>query len=102
MEQSGFDFEEQLKLLMSGDVWRWNQKNACWDRLTHLIVENVNPIAELHNAVAWAGSQKQWADDHGISYAYVSDVLQGKREPGDKVLDALGLVKVVTYQRRPE
>ena len=65
-------------------------------------MENIDPIAELRNAVAWAGSQKQWADDHGISYAYVNDVLLGRREPGEKMLDALGLVKVVTYQRKPE
>lgn len=43
------------------------------------------------------GSQKLWAERHKISPAYVSDVLRGNREPGDSILKALQLRKVVTY-----
>lgn len=42
-------------------------------------------------------TQAEWARTHGISAAYVSDVIQGRREPGEKILKALGLEKVVTY-----
>lgn len=43
------------------------------------------------------GSQKLWAERHKISPAYVSDVLRGKRDPGESILKALQLKKVVTY-----
>lgn len=44
------------------------------------------------------GNASEWGRAAGISPAYVSDVLGGKREPGDKILQALGLEKVVTYR----
>ena len=46
-----------------------------------------------------AGNQAAWAKAHGVSPAYVSDVLVGRREPGDAILRALGLERVVTYRR---
>ena len=48
-----------------------------------------------------AGSQKLWADVHGVSPAYVSDVIQGRREPGAMLLDALELELVKMYRRKP-
>lgn len=42
-------------------------------------------------------TQIAWAKSHGVSPAYVSDVIAGRREPGKKILKALGLEKVVTY-----
>lgn len=45
------------------------------------------------------GNASAWARPLGISQAYVSDVLAGRREPGDKILQALGLEKVVTYRK---
>ena len=56
-----------------------------------------DPVAELYAACKAAGSQKAWADTNGLSPQYVCDVLQGRREPGDSILSALGLKKVVTY-----
>ena len=44
-------------------------------------------------------TQKALADELGISPAYLSDILLKKREAGPQVLDALGLTRVVTYQR---
>jgi hypothetical protein len=32
--------------------------------------------------------------------AYVNDVLNERREPGDKILEALGIERIVTYRRR--
>jgi hypothetical protein len=40
-----------------------------------------------------------WADANGMSTAYVSDVLRRRRDPGDSILSALGLRKVVKYER---
>jgi hypothetical protein len=46
-----------------------------------------------------SGSQSAWAKAHGVSGAYVSDVLQKRREPGEGILRPLGLEKAVTYRR---
>jgi len=44
-------------------------------------------------------TQKEWADKHGISPQYLSHVLSGRTDPGPKILAALGLKRVVVYQR---
>lgn len=64
-------------------------------------MRTVDPIAELKRVSAAAGSQRQWALAHGISPAYVTDVLMLRREPGPLILHALGLERVVTYHRKP-
>lgn len=43
---------------------------------------------------------KQVAEDIGVSASYLSEVIRGSRDPGPKILDALGLEKVVTYRRK--
>lgn len=55
-------------------------------------------IERLRDAVNRAGSQKDFAQQHGISEQYLSDVLRSRREPGQKILDALGVERVVRYQ----
>jgi DNA-binding transcriptional regulator YdaS (Cro superfamily) len=44
-------------------------------------------------------NQSAWAGRFGIAPSYVSDVLSGRREPGQRILDALGLERVLTYRR---
>jgi len=53
----------------------------------------------LAEACEQAGSQYQWATRSKLSPAYVSDVLRGKRDPGEGLLKALGLRKVVSYEK---
>jgi len=53
----------------------------------------------IRQECAAAGSARAWAVKIGISGAYVSDVLAGKREPGDSILAPLGLERIVTYQK---
>jgi DNA-binding transcriptional regulator YdaS (Cro superfamily) len=55
---------------------------------------------ELRRACLRSGSQKAWAAAHGVSPAYVHDALQGRREPGAKILAALGYERRVRYVRR--
>jgi hypothetical protein len=45
------------------------------------------------------GDQQAWAKANGLSPAYVSDVLNGRRDPADKILAALGLrrLSLVTF-----
>lgn len=52
----------------------------------------------LAKAIAQAGTQAKWGAENGVSTAYVSDALNGRREPGKKILDALGY-EAVTYYR---
>lgn len=48
------------------------------------------------------GSQKTVAFNLGISPQYLNDVLKYRREPGPKILKALGLVKKVTYEEKTD
>jgi hypothetical protein len=58
---------------------------------------------DVHRALAAAckraGGQKAFADTHYLFSTYVNDVLHGRRDAGDGILDALGLVRVVRYKR---
>jgi transcriptional regulator with XRE-family HTH domain len=48
-------------------------------------------------------TQAALAAELGITPAYLSDILNFRREPGRRVLKALGLQKVVSYrQARPD
>lgn len=57
----------------------------------------IDVFIALRKACMAAGGQSAWAEAHAMSPAYVSDVLNGRREPGAKILAALGLRKVVRY-----
>lgn len=59
-------------------------------------------IARLSAAIAAAGSQTAFAQQHHISNQYVSDAMRGKRELGQKILDALGLERVVSYREKSQ
>ena len=49
----------------------------------------------LRTATSAAGSVAAWAREHQVSVPYVHDVLHGNRQPGARILSALGLEKVV-------
>lgn len=51
----------------------------------------------LKKACAEAGGQKAWATRNSVSGAYVNDVLQGRREPGESITTALGYRRKVEY-----
>ena len=55
---------------------------------------------KLLNLCVKCGSQRRAASELGISAQYLNDVLHGKREPGDKLLMAIGLQKIVRYIAR--
>lgn len=56
-------------------------------------------LVALRNAISVAGTTKAWALQHGFAPSYIGDVLGRHRPPSDRVLEALGLEKVVTYRR---
>ena len=45
-------------------------------------------------------SQKALAAELGITASYLCDILKGRREPGQSVLDALGMERVITYRSK--
>lgn len=57
-------------------------------------------IEYLRNACQKAGGQRQFAELHGFSTGYISDVLAGKRALADRILIALGIERVVTYRKK--
>lgn len=65
--------------------------------MKHLTESDV--ITLLDSRVRAAGSQSNFAKRHRMSLAYLGDVLKRKRGPGEKILAALGLVKVIIYQQ---
>jgi|CXWL01.1.fsa_nt_gi predicted transcriptional regulator len=64
----------------------------------HLVSVHVirNLLAEQCKAEI---TQYQWATKHHISPAYVSDFLNGRRDPGEALLKALGFRKAMRYEK---
>ena len=61
------------------------------------LYEITSVVARLGKLCQHMGGQSNWAKANGVSTAYVNDILQGRREPGKKVLDVLGFEKRVYY-----
>lgn len=55
-------------------------------------------LGKLTREVERKGSQYRAAESLGVSSQYFNDILTGKREPGGKLLTAMGLERVVTYR----
>lgn len=53
---------------------------------------------KLRAAVKAAGSQKKWAEENGVSAAYVCDCLKGRRDVGESIAKPLGYQPVTMYQ----
>jgi len=54
--------------------------------------------AMLRQSCRDAGGQSAFARKHGVTAAYVSDVLNGRQDPGPALLKAIGVRKVVRYE----
>lgn len=65
-------------------------------------VDKSEVLAALSESVTAGGSQRSWCKTHGISPPYLSDVLNGRRDPGPKILDVLGLEPVTLYRPKTE
>ena len=53
----------------------------------------------LDIAIQTAGSQKAFAAEAGISEQYLSDVLNNRRDIGEKLLKWFGMERVTLYRR---
>jgi hypothetical protein len=56
-------------------------------------------VAMLRAAVAAAGGTRAFAAKHDLHASVVSNVANGRREIPESVANALGLIRVVTFQR---
>ena len=55
---------------------------------------------ELILGFQWdAGNAHKSKDKHGVSQAYVSDTLNGRRDPGPAICKALGIVAELSYRK---
>jgi len=62
-----------------------------------MIQETERVINHLNDLVRSEGSQTALAGRLGVSLSYLSKVLAGKQEPGEKILEGIGWVRVVQY-----
>jgi DNA-binding transcriptional regulator YdaS (Cro superfamily) len=53
----------------------------------------------LKDACRKAGTSAAWAAKHGLSQAYVSDAINGRRDPGPAICKALGIEAGVSYRK---
>jgi transcriptional regulator with XRE-family HTH domain len=56
-------------------------------------------IAKLKHLAEKAGSQAALAKELGVSPSYLSDVLNGLRQPGISLLAPLGLESITEYRK---
>jgi len=54
-------------------------------------------VAHLARAVKRAGTQRALAHEMGVSEAYISDVLRGRRLPSRRLLTAMGISRRWTF-----
>lgn len=62
------------------------------------LVDRQAVIDILSDRLADYPSGRQWAIAHGLSEAYLSDVRSGRRIPGRKILQAIGVARVEAYR----
>lgn len=55
-------------------------------------------MQRLRDAIKEAGGQRKFAEAHGFTVGYVSDVLRGNRALADRILSAIGVERTVTYR----
>jgi hypothetical protein len=87
----------KLRLVMSHDV----MMTPCAINVNRLILSDMTEDEVrrlLKQACQKSGSVRAWATEHGLSAAYVGDVLASRRGPGSTILDALFLKKRVVYE----
>lgn len=57
-------------------------------------------IEFLRKQVEKCGTQKEYASKIGVSLPYLNDVVNGRKEPGKRLITGAGFEKVITYRRK--
>lgn len=62
------------------------------------VFETADLLAKLEGeCLAHSGGQKGWAKDHGVSPAYVNDILHERREVSQRFAALLGFARHVIF-----
>ena len=56
----------------------------------------------LRAAIEAAGGQQSFAKAHGFTPAYINDVVHGRRALADRILMAIGIKRVISFETRYE
>lgn len=56
-------------------------------------------LSAVRIAIKTAGSQKAFAQRAGVSEQYLSDALKGRRSVSDRILNSLGMKRIVLYAK---
>jgi transcriptional regulator with XRE-family HTH domain len=59
-------------------------------------------IQKIEHIIKERGTQKAAAEFLGVSQQYLTDLLKGRRDPGEKILSKLGLEASVIYTPKQE
>lgn len=59
-------------------------------------------IKKIEQIIEARGTQKAAAESLGVSSQFLSDILKGRRDPGKKILDKLGLESSVVYTAKQD
>lgn len=83
-------------------VWVYDLKSANEAESAGTEMTESDVISLVRAKVAEVGSMRELARRWGVSMSYVSDLVNGRRAPGAKILEPLGLerVKTVEYLRK--
>lgn len=54
-------------------------------------------MERLRAAIEGAGGQRAFAEKHGLTPAYINDVVHGRRALADRILAAIGVKRTITY-----
>lgn len=72
----------------------------CHTRLPDRRMTTDDVVNHLLKMVVDFGAQDRLAEHLGITPQYLCDVLKRRRAPGDSILKALGLERVVIYRKK--
>ena len=59
-------------------------------------------IKKIEQIIEERGTQKAAAEFLGVSSQFLSDILKGRRDPGKKILDRMGLESSVVYTAKQQ
>lgn len=63
-----------------------------------MILSHSELMDALRKRVLTAGSQRKLASEYGMSVAFISSVLKGRKAPGPRLLDRLGYEPLTVYR----
>lgn len=67
-----------------------------------MILSRAELMDALRGRVKTAGSMRRLAAEYGLSVAFISAVLKGRKDPGPRLLDRMGYEPLTVYRPLPD